>query len=207
VGCENTDGTRVAAGDRVDARRGRLASRDRWRVKTRRQYQPGLADATAGFRASTFLFSAQCFFSAAEMRFLAAAVIPRFVTAEVAVVVAVALGLPDDVDLRAAHRACIASDRRRLPAEVIPLPRLGAADPTVIRRVGLAVPSPSARASIALSNRSRSCFSSETILSRFNCGLLSEFLLYHIYRVLVLTTTLGPATHAGLLPSAAMFHG
>jgi hypothetical protein len=134
--------------------------------------QAVLADATPGFCPSAFFFSAQRFFTPTDRRFLAAALIPRFV---VPVAAGDELSLADDFDLRAAHRAFIAADRRRLPAAVMPLPRLGAAASLVICRVGLAAAVPSARASIALSKRSRSRFSSETILYKSNSILLEDF--------------------------------
>jgi hypothetical protein len=134
------------------------------------------ADEPADFCAGAFFLSAQRFFTATDMRFLAAALIPRFGFAAVAG----ATTLADDFDLRAAHRAFIAADRRRLPAGVIPLPRLGAPALPVVCRVGLAAPTRSSRASIALSNRSRSRFSSETILSRFNSNLLQDLLSHSI---------------------------
>src|SRR6202035_1476603 len=69
-----------------------------------------------------------------------------------------------DLNLPAAQRAFIASDRRRLPAALIPLPRLDAK--AAVARGGLVARTPPARALIALSIRSRSLLSSETILSR-----------------------------------------
>src|SRR6266851_3673461 len=76
-----------------------------------------------------------------------------------------------DLNLPAAQRAFIASDRRRLPAALIPLPRLAA-----VPRLGLVTPAPSTRALIALSIRSRSLFNSETILSKSNRLLLKFFI-------------------------------
>jgi hypothetical protein len=121
-----------------------------------------------------FFFSAQRFFIASEMRFLPAAVIPplRFLGADLP---ANETGLRDavgDFELRAAHRAFIAWDSRLLPAGVIPLPRFGATALTEGRLGDAAKPTPSSRALIALPIRSRSLFSSETILSKSNSDLL-----------------------------------
>jgi hypothetical protein len=117
---------------------------------------------------AVFLFSAQRLFIASEMRFLPAAVMPprRFAT-----IACVREGLVD-FDMRAAQRAFIACDSRFLPAGVIPLPRFGEAALPFVRRAALAKPTPSRSALMALPIRSRSLFSSETILSRSNRNLL-----------------------------------
>jgi hypothetical protein len=94
---------------------------------------------------AVFLFSVQRFFVASDMRFLAAALIPRFVPPLVAD--ELTRGAPADLDLRVAHRAFVASDKRRLPASPMPLPRLGALAP--LAREELTAPTPSARVLIA----------------------------------------------------------
>jgi hypothetical protein len=67
------------------------------------------------FRAGAFFFSAQRFFIAAAMSLRAAGLMRRLLAP------ALAGAGTADLDLRAAQRAFIASDRRRLPAAVIPL--------------------------------------------------------------------------------------
>jgi hypothetical protein len=119
-------------------------------------------------------FSAQRFFIASEMRFLAAAVIPppRFFGATAAATMAVPRDLAGDFDLRAAQRAFIAAESRLLPAGVIPLPRFGATALPADRLGEPTKPAPLSRALIALPIRSRSLFSSATILSKSNGDLL-----------------------------------
>jgi hypothetical protein len=119
-------------------------------------------------------FSAQRFFIASEMRFLPAAVIPllRFLGADAPATEDALCDGAGDFELRAAHRAFIAWDNRLLPAGVIPLPRFGATALPEGRVGDDAKPTPSSRALIALPIRSRSLFSSETILSKSNSNLL-----------------------------------
>jgi hypothetical protein len=123
----------------------------------------------SAFRAGAFFFSAQRFFIAAAMRLRAAGLMRRLVGP------AVARAGTADLDRRAAQRAFIASDRRRLPAAVIPLPRLDTT--AAVLCVGLVARPPSARARIALSIRSRSLFNSETILFKSNRLLLQVFFI------------------------------
>jgi hypothetical protein len=121
-----------------------------------------------------FLFAAQRFFIASETRFLPAAVIPppRFLGVDVPATVAALRDEASDFELRAAHRAFIAWDSRLLPAGVIPLLRFGATALPEGRLGDDDKPTPASRALIALPIRSRSLFSSETILSKSNSDLL-----------------------------------
>ncbi len=96
----------------------------------------------------------------------------RFLGAAPPATVAAVREVAADFELRAAHRAFIAWDNRLLPAGVIPLRRFGAPALPALRLGDPARPAPSTRARIALPIRSRSLFRSETILSRFNSGLL-----------------------------------
>ena len=125
-----------------------------------------LVESPAAFRDEAFLLSAQLFFIASDMRFLAAAVIPRFDPRLVAA--EVARGPLASFDLRAAHRAFIVSDRRFLPAALIPLRFL--VEPLVataarLFAIGALRPTPPSSATIACSRRPLSIFNSATILS------------------------------------------
>jgi hypothetical protein len=109
-----------------------------------------LVESPAALREEAFLLSAQLFFIASDMRFLAAAVIPRFDPRLVAA--EVARGPLASFDLRAAHRAFIASDRRRRPAAVIPprfLVELLVAAAACLFAIGALRPIPPSSAAIA----------------------------------------------------------
>jgi hypothetical protein len=126
------------------------------------------------FRAEAFFWSAQRFFAASDMRFLAAGLMPRFGPRLVAA--AVTREPLASFDLRiAAHRAFTASDGRRLPAAVIP-PRF-LAEPAVAAAVRLFATetpllTPPSKAEIACSRRPLSIFNSATI--RFRSIVLSS---------------------------------
>ena len=120
-----------------------------------------------------FLFSAQRFFIISDSRFLPAAVRPpRFLGAAAFATVGGLFEVGADFALRAAQRAFIAAASRLLPAGVIPPRRVGARALRSDRRAGPVKPVPSSRALMALPIRSCSLFSSATILSRSNLGLL-----------------------------------
>jgi hypothetical protein len=140
-----------------------------------------LVESPAAFREEAFLLSAQLFFIASDMRFLAAAVIPRFAPRLVAA--EVARGPLASFDLRAAHRAFIASDRRFLPAALIPprcLVELVIAAAARLFAIGALRPTPPSKAAIACSRRPLSLFNSATILSKsivLSCkGLWSSYM-------------------------------
>jgi hypothetical protein len=105
------------------------------------------------------------------MRFLPALVIPPrfFLGASEALEVAAARGVAEDFDLRAAHRAFIASEMRFRPAALIPPDFRPLPGPLLLSEFDAPVkPAPSSKELIALPIRSRSLFNSERICSRFN---------------------------------------
>jgi len=125
-----------------------------------------LVEPPTAFREEAFLLSAQLFFIASDMRFLAAADMPRFGPRLVAA--EVARGPLASFDLRAAHRAFMAWDRRRLPAAVIPprfLVELLVAAAARLFAIGAPRLTSPSKAAIACSRRPLSIFNSATILS------------------------------------------